>query len=207
MQRVPDEEQARYIEILEDPSAYAEYQRIMSQPNYAEEMNSELVRAYAAEQTQEKGGELTDLKANIKDELSDPEKRKDLELWLDWMKEPEKYPELQAQFEALEKQRGGKKQNMTLLEKHFDDPKYDARKKELDIAEEEKYAPFSIVAPKWVKLSQGPLTEEERIAEEEWKRKKKRILDPPGGDEALRQKPRSWGRRMGIRVPIVCSPM
>merc|ERR1712070_357181 len=71
---------------------------------------------------------------------------------------------------------------------------------------EEQKRDGNSVAPRWVKLTDyDAMSPEERAAEEEWEKKKKKIRDPPGGKEALRTKPNTYGWRMGIRVPTVCS--
>jgi len=197
VERVPEVEQATYIDMLRDPEAYAEYRAIMSQPDYAKRLNDELARAYQ----DDKRVAGLDSDAWRKDPSK---KREEVRQWQeDHVKKLEELREqVPSAFDEVPSE--GEEKRLCIQEiiaQHPDLQEY------RDAAEKRAEPPMN-VAPKWVKLTKrSEMTEEEKEAEAEWEMKKKRIRNLPGGPETLRRKPRTWSWRMGIRVPTVCSPI
>jgi len=228
--RIADEEQETYMEVFRDPDNYKQYREIMSGDDYVERLRGEMQKSLIEEGGQEG---LVDLEQNMEELVTDPANKEKLAEWDAWMDDPSSSPELQKKYEALQDnwalgEEGEELKAMTQmadqtgnpekpkkypsLQDKLDelvntDPEFADLKQARDDSNELSQGVTAPVMPKWVKLSGQPQTDEEKKTEKEWEEKKKRILAPPGGDRALRMKPRAWGRRMGIRVPVVCSPL
>lgn len=201
--RVPEEEQAEYTRILSDPDTYAQYRELMSHSDYVDRMNAKIDEAYA-ELGNKDSDKVDAALAWVENKLTE------------WDMNPANAASVGAEWDRMGQAvaSGGRdvdlekpKNYATIQEELRSDPNLKKYTEDAEIGEQLKRQPASPVAPRWVQLQdKSDMTDEELQAEREWEKKKKRIKELPGGPKALRRKPYTYGRRMGIRVPIVCSP-